>query len=93
MVVAVGRDAGASLGLLVVEDGQDAKDDGDARVELNAHEAMRDSIRNVLKVHGLALDQNANGNNGVESRSRGARVVAGCEGRQIRRGGGEKVAG
>lgn len=88
MVVAPGGQAGAGLGLAVVEDGEDAEDDGDAEVEADAHEALRHGVGYVLEVHGLALDQDADGDDGVEGLGGG-----GGEGRQVRGGAAEEVAG
>lgn len=90
MVVAPAHQPRASLGLLVVEHGKDAEDDGDAEVQANAHEALRHGVGDVLKVHRLALDQHADGDDGVKG-SRGRRV--GAEGGQVRRRGAEEVAG
>ena len=73
MVVAPAHQPRASLGLLVVEHGKDAEDDGDAEVQANAHEALRHGVGDVLKVHRLALDQHADGDDGVKG-SRGRRV-------------------
>lgn len=58
--------ASTSLGLFLGQDGQDAEYDGHARVELHAHEALGDGIGNVLKVHGLALDEDPDRDDGVE---------------------------
>lgn len=98
MVVAAGGDAGAGLGLVLAEDGEDAEDDGDARVELDAHEAVGDAVGDVLKVHGLALDEDANRDDGVKGGGRG-RGGAGRgggggvgEGGQVRGRGAEEVA-
>lgn len=77
MVMSLAVNAGAGFGLVVVEDGQDAKDDGDTGVELDAHEAVGDGVGNVLEVHGLALDEDADGDDGVKGSSGGA---AGGEG-------------
>lgn len=78
-VVMASRDeAGPRLRLLLGEHGQDAKDDGHARVERDAHQALRHRVGNVLEVHRLALDQHANGDQGVERlrRHRGRGGVA-----------------
>lgn len=40
VVVGAAEQTGASLGLVVAQDRQDAKDDGDGQVELGAHEAV-----------------------------------------------------
>lgn len=90
MVVTAGRESGAGLRLLVAEDGQDAKDDGDARVEADAHEALGDGVGNILKVHRLALDEDADGDDGVKGLAAGG---VGGEGGQVRGGGAEEVAG
>lgn len=68
VVVASREYAGSCLGLVLAEDGQNAKDDGDTQVQLGAHEAMGHGIRNVLEVHRLALDQHPDGNDGVKRR-------------------------
>lgn len=90
MVVAPAGQPRARLSLLVIEHGQDAEDDRDAEVQTNAHQALGDGVGDVLEVHGLALDQHADGDYGVEG-PRG-RVVDG-EGGQVRRRGAEEVAG
>ena len=88
MIVATGRDAGASLCLLVVEDSEDTEDDGDAGVELDAHQAVGDGVRDVLEVHGLALDEDTDGDYGVKGT-----VGAGAGERgEVGGGGGEQVA-
>lgn len=87
MVVPLTVDAGACLCLVVGEDGEDAEDDGDAGVELDAHEAVGDGVGDVLKVHGLALDEDADGDDGVEGGGAGG---AG-EGGQVCGRGGEEV--
>lgn len=66
MVVAAFDDTRAGLGLRLAEHRQDAEDDGHARVELHAHEALGHGVCDVLEVHGLALDQHADGDEGVE---------------------------
>lgn len=91
MVVAAAREPGAGLGLLVIEHGQDAEDDGHAEVEADAHEALGDGVGDVLEVHGLALDQHADGDDGVEG-PRGRRGL-GREGGEVGRRGAEEVAG
>lgn len=78
------------LGLLIVEDGEDAEDDGDARVEPHAHEAVGDGVGDVLEVHRLALDEDADGNDGVEGTARGG---SGGERSEVGSGRGEEVAG
>lgn len=90
VVVALAVDASARLCLVVREHRQHAKDDGDTRVELHAHQAVRHAVGNVLKVHRLALDQDADGNDGVEGAGRGS----GGGGRlEVGRAGGEEVGG
>lgn len=70
MVVAARGEPRARLGLVIVEHRQHAEDDGDAEVESSAHQAVGHRVRDVLKVHSLALDQHADGDDGVE-RGRG----------------------
>ena len=45
--------------LIFRERGKDPKYDGHARVELHAHECVRDALANVLEMHGRALDEYA----------------------------------
>lgn len=85
MVVTLALDTGASLGLVFGENGQDTENDGDASVKLDTHQALAGRLGDVLKVHGLALDENANGNDGIK----GARRRR--EGREIWSRRGEKV--
>lgn len=59
-------DTGPDQGLLVVQDGQDAKDDGCAGLELDIHQALGDGLADVLKVHGGTLDEAADGDDGVK---------------------------
>lgn len=59
-------DAGPREGLVLIQDGQQTEDERHAVVELDAHETMRDGLGNVLEVHGLALDQDADGDEGIE---------------------------
>ena len=59
-------DSGSDQGLAFCEDGENSKDDGNAGVQLNAHEAVGDGVRYVLEVHGFAFDQNADGDHRVE---------------------------
>lgn len=92
MVVTPAREPGARLGLLVSEDGQDAENDGHAEVEADAHQALGDGVGDVLEVHGLALDQHADGDDGVEG-ARGRRGRVGHEGGQVGGRGAEEVAG
>lgn len=79
VVVATGSDTSAGLGLLVVQDGENAKDDRYTGVELYAHKAVRHSVGDVLEMHGLALDEDADGDDGVE----GAARCFGGEGSQV----------
>lgn len=62
-------DTGPDQGLLVVQDGQDAKDDGCAGLELDIHQALGDGLADVLKVHGGTLDEAADGDDGVKGAS------------------------
>lgn len=95
VVVGAARDAGAGLGLVLGEDGEDAEDDGDARVELHPHEAVRDRVGDVLEVHGLALDEDADGDEGVEGGVEGLRAAGRrrAEGGQVRGAAAQEVAG
>ena len=90
MIVTPTRDARPRLGLLLIQDGQQAEDQRHARVELDAHQAVRDRLGDVLEVHGLALDEHADGDDGVEG-PRG-RLGLLCERRQVCRAGAEEIA-
>lgn len=89
MIVTAAQHAGAGLGLVLVEDGQHTEDDRDAGVELDAHEAVRNAVGDVLEVHSLALDEHTNGDDGVEN---GGAGVGGGERSEVGRGAAEEVA-
>ena len=52
--------------LVFCEGGENSKDDGNAGIELNAHEAVRDGVGYILEVHGFAFDQNADGDHHIK---------------------------
>jgi hypothetical protein len=52
--------------LIVREGSQDAKDDGDTCVHLDLHESMRNTVTDVLEMHGCSLNKNTDGYNGVK---------------------------
>jgi len=92
VVVAPLFQAGPRPRLLLAQDRQDAEDDGDARVQGDAHQALRHAVSDVLEVHGLALDQHPDGDQGVEGAGRaGGRRRR--QRRQIRGRAAEEVAG
>lgn len=78
--------------------GEHAEDDGDAAVELDAHEAVRDRVADVFKVHRRALDEHADRNHRVKG---AARACVGCGfrragvagAREEVAGGGDELAG
>ncbi len=75
MVVATVDDSSPRLRLLFVQHRQHAEDDGHASVQGHPHESLRDAVGDVLEVHGLAFDQNSDGDQRVKwarSRSRSA---------------------
>lgn len=43
--------------LLLGQHGQQPKDDRYARVQLHAHETMRDRIGDIFEMHGLTFDE------------------------------------
>lgn len=61
-------DTGPDQGLLVVQDGQDTKDDGCTCLKLDIHQALRHGFADVLKVHGGPLDKASDSDDGVEWR-------------------------
>ena len=92
MVVAVLSETSAGLSLLVVQHSEYAEYHGDPAVEANAHESLGDCVGDVLEVHGLALDQNADGDHGIKG-ARSSGVGGGrWEGGQVRGRGAEEVA-
>lgn len=95
MVVAATRHARPGLRLLLVEHRQQAEDQRDAGVELDAHQAVGDGLGDVFKVHRLALDQDADGDDGVEGAGGRGRLAFGVEGEggQVGGAGAEEVAG
>ena len=52
--------------LFLREGGEDPKDDRHARVELHAHERLRDGLADVLEVHGCTLDEHPDRDHRVE---------------------------
>lgn len=65
-LVVTATDSGPDQGLLFVQDGEDAKDDGCTCLELDVHQALRHGFANVLKVHGGSLDKASDSDDGVE---------------------------
>lgn len=70
-------DPGPNQSLVFCEGGENAKDDGNAGIRLNAHEAVGHGVRYVLEVHdsGFAFDQNTDGDHRVKG-SRERRAVS-----------------
>lgn len=84
--------AGPLKSLLFGQQGQETEDDGDVLVELQPHESVRYGVGDVLKVHGAALDQDTNGDDGVKGSGRGTRLGGGFSGSfQVGGAGREKV--
>lgn len=52
--------------LLLVQERKQAEDNRTASVKLDFHQAMADCVRDVLEVHGAALDQSSDSNNCIE---------------------------
>lgn len=71
--------------LILVQCGEDAKNNGGAGVHLETHECVRDGIADVLEVHGGTLDEDSDGDDGVE-RLAGGGCRGGCGGRCSRAG-------
>lgn len=92
MVVAPRSDARTRLGLLLRQDGQEAEDQRHPRVELHAHQTLRDGFGNVLEVHSLALDQHADGDDSIKRRG-GCPCGSGGQGGQVGGAGAEQVSG
>lgn len=65
-LVPIFADSRPEQSLVFCEGGENTKDDGDAGIELDAHEAVRDRVGDVLEVHSFAFDQNTDGNHRVE---------------------------
>ena len=74
-------DACAFQSLVIGERGKHAEDDGNARVELHAHERVRDGLADVLEVHRRALDEHAYRDHGIEG------LMGHVDGYRSRRGG------
>lgn len=89
VVVTLALDTGASLGLVFGEDGQNTEDDGDASVKLNTHQALAGRLGDVLKMHGLALDENTDSDDGIKGarRRRESREIWGRRGEKVGRRG------
>jgi len=79
--------------LFLVQDRQQSEDQGNARIQLHAHEALGNAIGNVFKVHGFALDETADGDDGIEGGGGAGRGGLGGEGGEIGGGAAEEVAG
>jgi len=58
--------SGPNQSLVLIEGSENAKDDRDTSIELDAHEAVGDSVGDVLKMHGVAFDQDTDGDHCVE---------------------------
>lgn len=89
VTMAPGPNARSLLCLYLIQTGQKPKHDGHTTVQLHAHQAMRGRLGDVLKVHGIALDEDADGDDGGEwsgGRGRLAVVIVliGCR-RRVRR--------
>ena len=69
-LVITAADSCSDQSLPFVERGENPKDDGDAGVELDTHEAVRDGIRDVFEVHCFAFDQNADCDHRIEGLGR-----------------------
>lgn len=78
MIMTPTRNTRSRLCLLLIQHSQQAKNERHARVELDAHQAVRDGLGDVLEVHGLALDEHADGDDGVEGA--GGCLCFQCEG-------------
>ena len=70
--------------LIFRERGKDAEYDRHARVELHAHECVRDALADVLEMHGRAFDEHSDRNHRVEwpivgSRKRGQPRRRACD--------------
>ena len=96
MVVHLSRHQACPLeSLLFCQERQQSKDDGDVLVELQLHECMRHGVRDVLEMHGRALDEHSNGYNGIErSGRRASRLLRGCFGEfEVGSARGEEIGG
>jgi len=72
---------------------QKPKDHRHAKVQLDPHEAPRDRLGDVFKVDGVALDQHADGDDGIERASAGRRRGAAGHGRRAASEASKKIAG
>jgi hypothetical protein len=68
VVVLALAEARAREGLRLREALEHPEDDGLSLLEVEAHEALRDGLRDVLKVHRLALDEAADREDGIRTR-------------------------
>lgn len=75
--------------LLLRQNSQKTENNRNPRIQLHPHEPVTDRVRNVLKVHGRALDQHADGDDCVEGLFRGGR--GGCALGEVGCRGGEEV--
>lgn len=80
-------DASTLKRLVVGEGSENTEHDRSSSVKLDTHEAVGDGVRDVLKVHGRALDQDTNGDDGVKLAS-GSRLGA-----RVGRGGSARARG
>jgi hypothetical protein len=58
--------SGPKQSLIFREGSENAKDDRDAGIELDAHDAVGDSVGDVLEMHGFAFDQDTDCDHCVE---------------------------
>ncbi|KAI9923013.1 hypothetical protein PsorP6_002501 [Peronosclerospora sorghi] len=59
VIVTFVRETCALFGLLFVEYCKHSKDHGHARIQLYTHDALRNSVADILKVHGFPLHETA----------------------------------
>mmetsp|Transcript_194 Transcript_194/g.674 ORF Transcript_194/g.674 Transcript_194/m.674 type:complete len:215 (+) Transcript_194:296-940(+) len=67
----VTRPDGSHAGLLLAHAGEDAEEDRHARLHAHRHQPRRDRVRDCLKVVRVALDQDANRQDGVHRAGEG----------------------
>ena len=77
--------------LIIGQSGQDAEDHRRTGIQLDAHQAVRNSVADVLKVHSRALDEASDGDDSVErpcgsTRSLGLWRGGGCGSRRVDEG-------
>jgi len=94
MVVTPTRYARSRLRLVLTQHRQESKNQRHAGIKLHPHQPLRNRFRDIFEMHRLPLDEDADGDDGVEGPGRRGGRPRGVEihGREVRGGAPEEVA-